>query len=137
MPDRTLWAAQLNIHVRRANNEIVQMVSENVISGLFNIFMGVLIIAINIPLLKEKNGRNYWYGIWIKKSLESEENWDKINKYGAQRFIFWAMVPIITGILTLLIPTGETGSALLAIFVPLVFIVIIPIIEILRFAKKL
>ena len=116
------------------------MVIENVIPGLINIFLGVLMITINILLLKSlkgQTGRNYWYGIWIKKSLESEENWYKINKYGAQRFIFWSVFPVIAGILTLLFPIGEIGSALLVVFVPLVFIIIIPMIEILRFAKEL
>jgi len=123
-----------------ASRETAQMANINwlaIAAGLSNIFLGALIIAVSIPLLKGKIGMNYWYGIRIKKSYDSEENWFKINKYGAQRLILWSMVLIVTGILTLLIPISETGSFLLAIFGPLVFICTIPIIEILLYARKL
>ena len=114
------------------------MCNEEIILSIVNIFLGVMTIAVCIPMLNGKIKMNYWYGIRItRKAFESEENWYKINKYGAQRMIRWSMVPLVAGIVTLLVPVGYTVSLLLAIFLPLVFIVIIPIIEILRFAKKL
>ncbi len=113
------------------------MANANVMHSLVNIFVGVLIIGTCVPLVRGKIKMNWWYGIRIKKAFESEENWYKINKYGAQRLILWSMVPLLTGILTLLVPIGYMVSLLLAICVPTVFICIIPIIEILLFARKL
>jgi hypothetical protein len=41
------------------------------------------------------------------KAFESEENWYKINRYGAQRFIIWSVAIIISGIaIFLLQPQG-------------------------------
>jgi len=96
-----------------------------------------MVIVVCIPLLKGKIGMNYWYGIRIRKAFQSEENWYTINRYGAQRMILWSTVPIVIGIVTLFFPVGDLVSFLLVIFVPVIFICIMPLIEILRFAKKL
>lgn len=51
------------------------MAKMNIIAGITNIFVGLLTIAVCIPLLKDKIAMNRWYGIRFRKSFESEENW--------------------------------------------------------------
>jgi hypothetical protein len=111
------------------------MTNTNVIIGLSNIFVGVLTIAVCIPLLKDKIEMNRWYGIRFERSFESKENWYKINRYGAQRIIYWSVIIVVIGILTFFIPVGSGG------FLPIIIscapiILIIPTIESWLFAKK-
>ena len=112
------------------------MDNESTMRALSNIFVGVLIIAVSIPLQKNKIRMNCWYGMRFRKSFESDEKWYAINRYGASRMIFWSIVLIVIGILTFLLPLETTKSLRLAIrCAPL--IVIIPVIETWLFAKKL
>lgn len=112
------------------------MDSGSVTLGLSNIFVGILIIAVCIPLLKNKIRMNRWYGMRFRKSFESNENWYKINRYGANRMILWSLIIIVIGILTFFLPVDSRRSLRLAIAcVPL--ILIIPAIESWLFVKKL
>ncbi|MBI4830675.1 MAG: SdpI family protein [Candidatus Lindowbacteria bacterium] len=112
------------------------MANTNVLLGLSNIFVGVLIIAVCIPLLKYKVKMNHWYGIRFKKSFESTENWYKINRYGARRMIPWSVLIVVIGILTLFVPVGDNvGLRLAIIHAPL--IIFIPIIQTWLFVRKL
>jgi hypothetical protein len=79
---------------------------------------------------------NCWYGMRFRKSFESNENWYKINGYGARRMIQWSIVIIVIGLLTFVAPLETRKNLRLAIrSAPL--IVIIPVIETWLFAKKL
>ena len=112
------------------------MDNESTMRALSNIFVGVLIIAVSIPLQKNKIRMNCWYGMRFRKSFESNENWYKINEYGARKMILWSIVIIVIGILTFLVPLETRGSFSLAIrCAPL--ILIIPVIQTWLFAKKL
>ncbi len=112
------------------------MDSGSIVLGLSNIFVGVLIIAVCIPLLKNKIRMNRWYGMRFRKSFESNENWYKINRYGANRIILWSVIIIVIGILTFFLPVDSRRSLRLVIAcVPL--ILIIPAIESWLFVKKL
>lgn len=51
----------------------------------------MLCIGVSIPLLKCRIKRNRWYGMRIRKAFVSEENWKKINEYGARAIIQWSM----------------------------------------------
>jgi hypothetical protein len=73
--------------IGQEQEEMVQMDNGSVALGLSNVFVGALIIAVCIPLLKNKIRMNRWYGMRFRKSFESDENWYKINRYGAKRMI--------------------------------------------------
>jgi uncharacterized membrane protein len=117
--------------------EIIRMININVISGLSNILAGLLIIAVCVPLLKGKIQMNRWYGIRMKKSFESEENWYKINRYGAQRMILWSLVIVTIGIAELVIRPSGKGYLWYAISSTPILLIIIPAIESWLYAKKL
>jgi len=112
------------------------MDNESVVLGLPNILVGILIIAVCIPLLKNKIGMNCWYGMRFRKSFESNENWYKINSYGAKRMILWSLVIIIIGILTFFLP-ADSRRSLRPVIGCAPLILIIPAIKTWLFAKKL
>jgi len=108
----------------------------NIFLGISNVSVGILMILLCVPLLKGRIGMNHWYGMRFKKSFQSEENWYRINRYGARKMILWSGVLVIIGVLTLFIPVGSKGVLPLAISsAPL--IVIIPAIETWLYARKL
>lgn len=121
-------------------------VKYNIMIGLFislvNIFAPVTIILMCIPLMRGEIGMNGWYGIRLPKAFKSEENWYKINRYGAQKLILWCKVNIVVGIFALVFalvfpPVSEKVLILLISAGPIVFICTIPLIEILLYARKL
>ena len=108
------------------------MDGESMLFALSNIVIGCVIIALCIPLWKNKIRMNCWYGMRFRKSFESDEHWYEINSYGAGRMIWWSIVLIIIGILTFFMPPGSRS---ILRFAPL--ILIIPAIETWIFTKKL
>jgi hypothetical protein len=112
------------------------MYHDSLMLGLIDIFVGVLVIAVCIPLLKNKIRMNYWYGMRFRKSFESNENWYKINQFGARRMILWSFVIIVIGILAIIVPDDARKSLRpLFAYIPLIFIV--PVYESWLFAKRL
>ncbi len=76
----------------------------NIILGISNIFIGILMIIISIPLVQKSISMNKIYGVRFKKSFESEENWYKINAYGGKQLIIWSVPLIIFGVVTFFLP---------------------------------
>ena len=112
------------------------MDSSNIVLGLSNIFCAILFIAISIPLVLGKIPMNSFYGVRLKKSYDSEENWYKINKYGGKQLIIWSIPLFIIGIITLL--SSPIDSNLLKIIIvcfPL--IVLIPAYTSYRYSRKI
>ena len=108
----------------------------NIIFGLSDIIVGVVTIALCIPLLKDKIAMNRWYGIRFKKSFESSQNWYRINRYGAQRMILWSVIIVNIGILSFFIPGSSRGMLHLVVSSAPV-ILLIPVFESWSFARKL
>jgi hypothetical protein len=106
------------------------------ILGFSNIFSGILVIAVCIPLLRNKIGINRWYGFRFRKSFSSDEHWYAINRYGARRMILWSFVIIAIGIFSLTLSTND-GDPLRIIMAGASLLLIIPAIESWIFAKKL
>jgi len=104
--------------------------------GIAHMFVGLIIILICVPLLKGKIGMNESYGIRFKKSYESEENWYKINRYGARQLIIWSVILFVFGAVTLFIPfEGKSWLVLTVSIAPL--IIVIPVIKSYQFSKRL
>lgn len=76
----------------------------NIALGISNIFVGLLIIVICIPLVLGKVPMNNVYGIRFKKSFESEEFWYKINAYGGKLLIIWSIPLVFLGVVTFFLP---------------------------------
>ncbi len=65
--------------------------------------LGFMLIAVSIPLYLGKIKMNCFYGFRIRKAFESEENWYKINRYGAKVLMWWSVVIVAMGIACLFI----------------------------------
>lgn len=65
--------------------------------------LGFILIAVSIPLCLGKIKMNRFYGFRIQKAFESEENWYRINRFGAKALMCWSVVIITIGIACLYI----------------------------------
>lgn len=117
-------------------DEVEVMTEANIIVGLSNCIVGILMIVLCIPLKKGIVKMNMLYGIRFEKSFESEEYWHKINEYGAKRFIFWSLPLLALGICAFLIPFDTEILILIFAFAPLV-IILIPTVQSYYYAKNL
>ncbi|HOH28696.1 MAG TPA: SdpI family protein [Candidatus Hydrogenedentes bacterium] len=69
--------------------------------GVINIGVGLLFIAISLPLVLRMIPMNGLYGFRIPKAFISEELWYDINAYGGKQMILWSVIMLamsITGI---------------------------------------
>ena len=112
------------------------MTTENLVLGILMLLTGGVNVGMSIPLLYDKVKMNQWYGMRTKKSFESEENWYRINRYGARLMIWWSIPLFVAGVAALFLPLR--GNHLLTIAIVLVpFVLLVPCIQIRRFARKL
>ncbi len=109
----------------------------NLILGFVNIFAGMLIIALSIPLLKGKIKMNSLYGVRFAKSFESESHWYKINRYGAKQMILWAVFIVLVGIMAFFLPLQENSPLTFAVAFAPAILVLIPCVQSYRYAKRL
>ena len=116
------------------------MVKANIVLGLINIASALLIMGISIPLVKHKIKMNNLYGVRIKKSFESEDNWYKINEYGGRQLILWSIPVVLIGFICFLVPINGTNKDILSFILcvfPITLCIAIAVIKILTYAKKL
>ena len=113
----------------------------NIIVGISNLGLAVLIIVLAIPLIQRKVKMNRIYGVRIKKAFESEENWYKINAYGGRRLVAAGIALAVLGVATFFLPLGSMehpNNTMLMVASLAPVIVIIPCLaQTLLYAKKL
>ncbi len=104
--------------------------------AISNLFYAFLFIIISYPLKKRKIKMNHAYGFRITKAFESDENWYKINEYGAEQLIKWSMLLLLIAILSFFIPTGNEVLVIFSAFAPAI-VIIPPIVNTFRYASTL
>jgi len=109
------------------------MNSVNVKTAITLIGLGVVIIAVSIPLYLNKIKMNRAYGFRIRKAFESEDNWYRINRYGAKALIYWSVVSIIMGIVCLFIHPQHVLTVAKVCFISL----LVPIVQTLYYARQI
>ena len=113
------------------------MTAENITIGLSLVLGGALIIAAGLPLLGGKIKPNATYGVRMAKSFESDENWFKMNRYGAKQMMIWAGVMMAFGVAAFLLPfRGNTLLLIIFAILP-ILLVLIPAFQIYRYSKTL
>lgn len=109
----------------------------NYVLAISHIFVGVLIIAISVPLVQKRIAMNDWYGIRFKKSFASDDNWYKINAYGGKQLIVWSVLLIAFGVATFFMPLhGKKVLTIVNSCAP-VFFLIPPVLKSYRYANDL
>lgn len=106
------------------------MENANLIVGSSNLICGILIILLSLPLRHGRLKINWFYGVRTKKSFASEQNWYKINKYGADRMIRWSFALVAVGLISFFVPFGENDVLIAA------FALAPPCFEIHRYSKQ-
>lgn len=94
------------------------------IIGTSNIVVGIVVMAISIPLVYSKVPMNQIYGIRFKQSFESQENWYKVNAYGGRQLIVWSIPLILLGVVTFFLPlAGRSFWITVISLAPLIYLV--------------
>jgi len=64
---------------------------------LIYLFVGIIFMAISIPLIKRKVKINNWYGIRLPETMKNEKLWYEVNeKSGKHLFIFGIAICLLT-----------------------------------------
>jgi hypothetical protein len=105
--------------------------------GVSPLAVATLVGLLCIPLLRGRIPRNRLYGMRFAKSFESEENWLRINRYGARRFVLWSAVLFTTGLAIILVPLSESNGALLLSALAPAIVYVWAAIETHRYARQL
>jgi hypothetical protein len=97
------------------------------------ICLGVILIAVSLPLYLGKIKMNRLYGFRIRKAFESEKNWYLINRYGAKALMYWSVVLMAAGIACLSIEPLYVLTVANICFIS----ILVPIVQTVWYAKKL
>jgi hypothetical protein len=95
--------------------------------------LGFILIAVSILLLLGKIKMNYLYSFRIRNAFESEENWYRINRYGAKALMVWSVVLMVVGIACLYIEPQSVLTVAKVSFVSL----LVPAVQTLYYARRL
>lgn len=84
--------------------------------------LGLLTIAISLPLIARKVRRNLVYGIRTPLAFSSEENWYRVNHIGGKLFLRAGIATLVVGAIGFLIPPPWLiAYALVALFLAVAF----------------
>lgn len=112
------------------------MLEAKIFGTIMDILLGVLMIGICTPLQSGNIQRNALFGFRFRASLRSDEAWKRVNQYGAKWMIRWGIALIGLSIVILFLPINNDILILLLLYiVPIVF-VIIPTVQVYRFAQR-
>ena len=72
--------------------------------ALGDIFVGLLFIAVSVPLMLNRIPPNGLYGFRIPKAFRSEDNWYCINEYGGKALALWSLPLLLLGVVKFFVP---------------------------------
>lgn len=108
-----------------------------VLLGLSHLFVGFLVVVLNVPLLKGQIAMNRWYGIRTAKAFASEENWYTLNRYGARCLIRAGVLLMGVGLASCFVMLDPAGWQFWVVVLAPVIVLVVPLIQIVRFSKRL
>lgn len=79
------------------------------------LFMGVVFIALSVPLILKKVPPNNWYGFRTPKTLSDEKIWYEANRISAQGMVVVGIVLVIASLALLLLAKEMSDVAKLVI----------------------
>jgi hypothetical protein len=99
--------------------------------------LGLVTVAVSIPLVLGKVPRNRAYGIRVRKAFVSERNWYEINAYGGKLFLVFGLFLLGFGFLTKDLAPPPT-SLWAPVFLAVPLLAIVPVIALIHaFARRL
>jgi len=93
------------------------------IPGLTLIGLGLLFVAVGVPLVKGKVKRNYVYGYRTRQTLRDDRIWYPVNALSGIWLIWGGLLAAVIGVLLVLLRNREGAAQLvLALGVPALII---------------
>ncbi|HTX68270.1 MAG TPA: SdpI family protein [Thermoleophilia bacterium] len=79
------------------------------------IILGVVMIAVSVPMVARMVPMNRWYGVRTRKAFASEDNWYELNAYGGKLMLGYGAFLILAGVVEfrLAVPPTSPWSPLL------------------------
>jgi hypothetical protein len=103
----------------------------NVACGLVFALLGSILAAVRIP-------RGKWFGFRVGNALASDENWERVNRFGGQRLVVWGIPLILAGVICVFLAFPPPDSWMAPIgLLPIFVFVMVPIIETTVYARAL
>ncbi len=72
--------------------------------AIIHVIVGLLVVAVSVPLVMGKVRMNPWYGIRIPEAFKSEARWLEINRYGGRLMLWWGISIMVVASLGLALP---------------------------------
>ncbi len=111
---------------------------ENIIVGLVDSITGITYGLSSIPLIQRSVKRNDFFGFRLSKAFESEKNWYDINEFGARKLMGWSIFTLVSGIAAVFMDfEDEPIFSSLWVTIPILLSSIIPIVQTLKYSKRL
>lgn len=109
-----------------------------VIVGICNMACGCLFALVGMVLAVARIPMGAWYGFRVPNATASRENWERVNRFGGQRLVVWAMPLVVAGVFCafLAFPAPDSWMAPVGLC-PIFIFVVIPIIETTLYARHL
>ncbi len=90
--------------------------------AISNAGVGLLIMALGVPLIMRKVPMNHFYGVRFSLSFKSDKNWYDINHTGGKIMIGWSLLFILYGLYGLVLPQKSLivyalGSAVVSLLI--------------------
>jgi uncharacterized membrane protein len=104
--------------------------------GPMNILVGLLLIAISVPLILERIPMNHWYGVRIPKAFKSRDNWYAINRVGGKWLMGAGAVMLLAGLVAAIRPPVGHDAVVVVALIP-ALAVVLALIPILLYARRL
>lgn len=106
--------------------------------GLCNMACGIVFALVGMLLAVCRIPKGAWYGFRLSNAMVSDENWERVNRFGGQRLVVWAMPLMLAGVICVFLafPSPDTWMAPVGLF-PICIFVVIPISETVIYARSL
>ena len=104
---------------------------------VFFVFVGVLMIALAIPLMPGRVKPNSWYGFRTTRTLQDPDIWYPVNAYAGKWLLAYGLVVALVGVLLFFAPgLSEDDYAMLMSLILLVGILLVMLFG-WRYSRKL
>ena len=91
---------------------------------------------ISLPLIYRKIPMNRIYGIRLRESFRSEQNWYDVNEYGGRALARWSVAIIVVGIAGFFVPISRVNDYVLAAVLVSIGSVLAALIQMLRWVRR-
>lgn len=104
--------------------------------GLSNLVVGLVVVLMSVPMARGNVSMNHTYGVRLARSFESEESWDRINRYGGRQLIIGGIVLMLLGIVFLFLDLDSSPDHVILLGLTPILL-LIPALRIVSYAKKM